>query len=232
MAKSNLKLDLVIKTPLRKMFTDFLNKLAANANRTFGKTSYAIIRELRGPIGAAIIRSPEMASLQGGRLAGELGLPPALQRAAPKDITEAIVNSIGAVVLPVRRAGRKLTGGINITVQPADFRNMLGLGISPIKYLSRNKKFKGKMVSLDWLDWLLFKGDAVIVQNFRVERGSHGRSGLAKMKGKRGNPWRIDPNFSGTVDDNFISRALDDPIARGEVLAAIQRIVKTHWGGR
>ena len=229
MAQSKLKPQIVITTPIRQMFSEALDRIAINANRAFPKVAYSVIRELRGPIGAAIIRSPAIASISGGRLAGELGLPRSIQRATPKQITEAIVNSIGAVPIQVRRAGRNLSGGINITCQPADFRNIMGLGISPVKYQS--KKYK-RQVSLDWLDWLLFKGDKIIVSGYRVQRGSQGRSGLAKMKGKRGSMWRVDPAYSGSVDDNFITRALDDPIARNEILTVISKIVRGTWGGK
>jgi len=222
------KLELVFTTPLRTVWKDILQRLAAQANKAFSKAAYSAIREMRGPIGAAIIRSPEVASLQGGRLAGELGLPKPLQRFAPKVIVAAVVNSIGARTIKVRQAGANLVGGLTVTVQPADFRNLLGLPISPIKYQSKKQK---KMVSLDWLDWLLYRGDKIIVQNYRVEAGPFGRSGLAKMKGKQGSMWRVDPAYSGTVDDNFVTRALDDPLARHDILVVLDRVINQYWAG-
>ena len=204
-----------------------LDNLAAQGNKAFRRSAYSAIGVLRAPITAAIIRSPEITSLQGCTLAGELGLPPSLQRFAPKVIVDAVINSIGAVVVPVKRSGKTLVGGLNITCQPADFRNLLGLPISPIKYLSKKHK---EQVSLDWLDWLLYRGDQIIVSNYRVVRGGHGRSGIAKMKPKGGSMWRIDPSFSGTVDDNFITRALDDPTARHDILQMIDALIDTWWG--
>ncbi len=60
--------------------------------------------------------------------------------------------------------------------------------------------------SLDWISWLLTRGDDVVVADYHVVPGNHGRSGDAVMK--QGDFFRVRPEYSGTIEDNAITRAL------------------------
>lgn len=62
-----------------------------------------------------------------------------------------------------------------------------------------------------WLEWLLTKGDAIVVHDWcawLTPNNPNSRSGGAVM-GHKGS-FRILPQWSGVVDNNFISRALED----------------------
>ena len=60
---------------------------------------------------------------------------------------------------------------------------------------------------LHWLQWLLERGDEIIVAGYEFGGNSgRGRSGLGYMT--TGGSFRVPPQFSGTKDNNFISRAL------------------------
>ena len=63
--------------------------------------------------------------------------------------------------------------------------------------------------SLPWLQWLLTAGDAIIVTGYSVEYSGSptSRSGGAIMVPK--GVFKVDSSFSGTADDNFISRAIN-----------------------
>jgi hypothetical protein len=61
--------------------------------------------------------------------------------------------------------------------------------------------------SLPWLEWLLTLGDTIIIGSFGVEYGPHGRTGKAHMT-KRARPFKVNSSFSGTIDNNFITRAV------------------------
>jgi hypothetical protein len=59
----------------------------------------------------------------------------------------------------------------------------------------------------------VFAGDSIVVNNYHViyslsqKQASFSRTGKALMA-KRGN-FRVDPAFSGTEDNNFITRAME-----------------------
>lgn len=68
--------------------------------------------------------------------------------------------------------------------------------------------------TVDWLRWLLTAGDTIVVADYQVmkDKGtplSSSRSGYALMiSPKMSQGFRVDPNHSGTIDDNWITRAL------------------------
>jgi len=68
--------------------------------------------------------------------------------------------------------------------------------------------------TVDWLSWLLTAGDTIVVADYQVmkEKGTPlrgSRSGYALMVSPRmSKGFRVDPNHSGTEDDNWITRAL------------------------
>ena len=60
--------------------------------------------------------------------------------------------------------------------------------------------------ALPRLKWLLTLGDKIIITEFEVEyKDGSGRSGLASMS--EGGTFRVNPSFSGTEENNFITRA-------------------------
>lgn len=68
--------------------------------------------------------------------------------------------------------------------------------------------------TVDWLRWLLTAGDTIVVADYQVmkDKGTPlkgSRSGYALMiSPKMSKGFRVDPNHSGTIDDNWITRAL------------------------
>lgn len=68
--------------------------------------------------------------------------------------------------------------------------------------------------TVDWLRWLLTAGDTIVVADYQVmkDKGTPlkgSRSGYALMiSPKISKGFRVDPNHSGTIDDNWITRAL------------------------
>jgi hypothetical protein len=63
---------------------------------------------------------------------------------------------------------------------------------------------------IEWLLWLLEKGNDILVQDYHVQyqQSSKSRSGGAFMF--RSGIFRIPPQFAGTLYDNFITRAFTD----------------------
>jgi hypothetical protein len=67
-----------------------------------------------------------------------------------------------------------------------------------------------KSLKLPWLEWLLLYGGKIIVRSYEVKVGPnpHSRTGLAIMKPSKKN-WRVPAEFSGTRENNWVTRALD-----------------------
>ena len=80
-----------------------------------------------------------------------------------------------------------------------------------------------KGVSLPWLRWLLTLGQQIIVANFGVDyQSGKGRTGGGYMTVDE-RPFKVSSQYAGTVDDNFITRAIDSvaPQIKGVIIKAI-----------
>ena len=144
----------------------------------------------------ALLTCPEVVSLKNGVLRAEFGL-----RNEP---TTALVAEIMRT-LQFRQlyAQRGRGGGVQIVMQPNDYSNLFS------KSFAEQKIRDG---SLPWLQWLLTYGDAIIITGFGVEfgnfKGKASRTGKAVMSDDLG-PYKVNSAFSGTRDDNFITRAIE-----------------------
>lgn len=176
-----------------------INKaLAGELNSRFKKQKEKLLNTIKGIVYNAIRSCPEIDSLSSGELKLDFGLTVDPSSA----IINAIVSSVNVIVTPFSANGGTISkGGITVLIQPNDYQNLLGLSASQQPIESGG--------SLPWLQWLLLEGDSIIIADFGVEYSSEakGRAGPARMTTSN-RPFRVNPNFSGTKDDNFITRAL------------------------
>jgi len=143
-----------------------------------------------------LMSSPEITSISGGQLAGAFGLTSGQSSVAISAISQAFVNSI---YVEFKNFNKNLrNGGVYVYFQPSSFSNLLNLPEGHNIYESGD---------LHWLQWLLERGDEIIVAGYTYDpKSGLGRSGLGYMS--QGGAFRVPPQFSGTSDDNFITRAL------------------------
>ncbi len=157
-------------------------------------------------IASSIIGSPTYQELvTRGPLWGELGVinpAPALD-----EMVQAVKNT---AVIKLSRFRAVSTGGITGKLQVRfvnssmkDYINKEG------EYVSAPSGSKIK-----WLEWLLRGGDGIIVRNwdFVLRDPEHSRTGTGIMVevGAGSEGWRVPPGHSGTADNNFITRAIDE----------------------
>ena len=78
---------------------------------------------------------------------------------------------------------------------------------------------------LHWLRWLLLEGYKVLVVgfHFRFQPG-RGRSQLGYMR--KGGFWRVPPEYAGTADDNFVTRALRNPANERQIQSIFERHIR------
>jgi hypothetical protein len=149
----------------------------------------------------SIMSQPEYTSLISGKLKGEFGLPDAQTRI--NQILNTIKNSANITKNPTTIKNNKVSGGIVFKMILSDFQDLLSLGEASF--------ITEKGVKLDWLRWLLIEGDSAIIGNYQFIAGAspYSRTGLGIMKEFGGAFWRVPPEFSGSIKNNWITRAID-----------------------
>jgi hypothetical protein len=170
--------------------------LRGRMNAVFSKASKIIDSGLTTRVSQWIIDSPEIQSVLSGSLRGDFGIVSPAESVA--EIVKAIERSVVIEWLPLNAALEGIA--LNIKVQPSDLANVLN-AVSPV--------VTKKGESLPWIEWLLLAGDSPVVMNYHVEEGDFGITGQAHMvRGGSYRVGRVNPSFSGTIEDNFITRAL------------------------
>ena len=138
---------------------------------------------------------PEIQAISNGELSGPFGITlPTL------NIANAISNAVcQSTSISLKKYNNKLAGGgLEINVQPVDFSNILSLPEGHTIYEDGD---------LHWLQWMLIRGDETIIVGYEYNpQTGLGRSKLGNMK--KGNSFRVPPQYAGTSDNNFITRAL------------------------
>lgn len=148
-----------------------------------------------------IADTEEYKALQNGSLVGAFGFPHDSQKRLDA-ITNTIAKSIKLTKVPFRYISREIIGGAKVYMIIDDFSDILGINEAVITTEKGEK--------LPWLEWLLVKGDQYIISDYRItfKRGL-GRSGLAIMQPSKGQQWRVDNRYSGTLSNNWIVRAVE-----------------------
>lgn len=188
--------------------------IADLANTKIGNSRTEILQKCQSLISGWILSQPEIISLNSSSpdsLAGQFGLIPG-QAAS---VTNSIVNAVkDSITVKIAQFNTKLQGGITVEFQPTNFLNILSI---PQGHTSISGG------DLHWMDWLLKRGDNIIIVNYQYDpKSGVGRSGLGHMIS--GGAFRVPPQFSGTDTNNFITRALIGQ-AQESAIAAIFRNV-------
>ena len=103
---------------------------------------------------------------------------------------------------------KKTDGKLNMAFQPSHFT---------YEYVKRH--LPGR---------ILFLSNSIIVSKFTYKpQIGKGRSGQGKME--KGGSWRISPTYAGTLQDNFITRALQSKTTVKAISKVIQDAIKKNW---
>ena len=145
----------------------------------------------------AFLTSETYASLSGGILRAEFGLDDNEVTNLPFVLTQAI-----DVIAEYDKEGNNVVIKLGFCKKDIDF-NTVGV------YISESKR--GSFV-IHWLYWLLTQGEIVVVPEFSIWlKPGAGRSEMAFMfQPKDGGEYSVDGQFSGTENDNWITRTLRD----------------------
>ena len=158
----------------------------------------------------AVSTSAAAASISSGKLRIDFGL------------TTSPVAAIAAAVadtLEIRalQSGGNLLGGLVLKLQSSDYTNLFSLPVA-VQTATYSRGGREQQITMPWLYWLLSMGQQIIVSDYGVSYGSKGRTGGGNMN-KANAPFKVDSQFAGTQDDNFITRAVQS------VVPQIQKIL-------
>lgn len=187
--ETNAEIEGKILRALRIELNKYLEKIF---NKIKSKISDAVIN--------AIKSSPEYDSLINGDLKYEFGLPDSDSRVG--SILE-FWKKINTSYKSVTVEGNKLRGGFTINMIDSDYSDIIK---SPAAIFITEKGSE-----LNWLEWLLLFGNKTIIKDYTIEFGYNPRSrtGQAIMRGVKSGKWSVPQEFSGTKNNNWITRAID-----------------------
>lgn len=183
-----------IARDINKAIADYMNNQIRLKNRK-------VLGIFKRNVESWIRSQPEIQSILAQGQARSLNAQFGLLPGTPDLAVEKIVNSVvESTELNIKKINDNLSGGIEIQCQPKQFLNLLGLSEGHVR--------TEKGADLHWLDWLLTLGDKTIVIGYEYKPGTGGRSGGGTMT--KGTAFRVSPSYSGTIEDNFITRAFSN----------------------
>ena len=183
-----------------------MNEISGQFNKNAIKINNAIKKRIQDTVRSLLILAPEVMDLIGGTLQGELGVTDPHGRLS--SIVETWVENIEVSTVVYR--GFKKPGAllrIQIHVLRDDYSDVLSLAASSYDSVGA----RGTLFVIEWLRWLLLEGDKTII-NYTFVPGDmrSSRTGRGIMRRQPGQRWSIPPQFRGTEQDNFATRALSD----------------------
>ncbi len=160
--------------------------------------SSVISRKIGQLVGNAIMSSEHVKSLLTGQLKADFGLTDQMAESALKQLIEEIRSTIQVKL--------EVTQGMAFSLRVS----FLKTGISEL--LSNIGEYQSGEHDIQWMRWLLLEGSKIIIDDHYVyyETGK-GRSNKAVMvrSGSSGKFFRVDPQFAGTENDNFVIDAIN-----------------------
>lgn len=183
-----------------KIYNDILKALRPQVDSYFKKAFNNVKNKLSDVVIQAIKDAPEYSSLIGGELKAEFGLPDSESR------VNNIIDKWRKVEFSYQKVaitGQSLFGTFSLNMIRDDYSDVINL--ESARFITE----KGSQ--LNWLEWLLLFGNQTIIKDYNVIIGSDPRSrtGMAIMKGVKSGKWGVPPQFAGTPNDNWITRAID-----------------------
>lgn len=199
MSSFNFSLDLVQSNRdiAKKINQAILQELKPRLSEVFKQSREYI----RPTVISAIQSQPEYISLMSGSLKFQFGLPDSVSRI--KAILETIDKSLFVEYYNPKITGQSISGGFFIGMVNSDFSDILSL--SEATFITE------KGTPLEWLKWLLLEGDKTIISGYEFNIGNfkNSRTGGGIMSSSVSGSWRVPPEFAGSAENNWITRAVD-----------------------
>jgi hypothetical protein len=178
-----------------------------------------ITQDVKPKISAIILKtlndSNTVQSLLSGKLKDDFGLFGNVVNVTVVNITKQISDNININIARSTKSNAILNTTLEI-LPTTDYAKIISVP---------GGSFPSRGGNVDWLEWLLLRGTQVVIGDFWIFRNATGftRSGgnsiMKKIESVPREPFRVDPNHAGTLDDNFITRAIQS--ASDDILNAL-----------
>lgn len=195
-----MKINLKLLDSDSTIASNILKALVPQINLLFNKSIKNIRSEIILALSNALKSEPEYSQLVSGMLKADLGIS---NSSVVDSIVEELANTTNVTLMPASVFGNSIKGGILIEAIRSD-------NISNIIYSDNAYVVDAKGYSMPWLEWLLLMGNSVLVKGYDVRYGPNpnSRSGNGIMVKSNGD-WRVPPEYQGTAEDNWTTRAID-----------------------
>lgn len=196
----------------REILAEIQKEAIAYINNNLSTLVPFIHEEVGKVVADSIREQPEYASLVDGDLKAQFGI--VNPQLIIEDIIRVIVNNIKVTFTK----GNGGVAALDIEILRPDYSDILN--VSGVSFTSENG------FDVPWLQWLIFEGDSIILPAYSVNLNPKNvdisRTGLAVMtKNINGQGFRVPPQFSGTPENNWLTRAVEG------VEQSLEKIVET-----
>jgi len=193
-----------------------LSALSEQIDQIFKNIDKKIAPTLKEIVSKALKSEPEYLSLKGGKLRYEMGIA---DTSSVDLVIQKLVDTLTITNNGTKISRSFLSSGFSLTMMKSDDLNGV-IGDQVALVVDKNRGYE-----LPWLQWLLLRGNEVIVQNYSVKIGPNpaSRTGNAIMVQSNRN-WRVPPEFVGTQTNNWTTRAI--AAAETEILQALQSAIR------
>lgn len=162
----------------------------------------------------AIKRQPEYNELKAGILRNKFGL-------ADTGVVDQVLNALDDMEISIKKPSpsrNEIQASFAINMIKDNFMQVLSSSAATIT------TEKGQQ--LEWLRWLLLEGNNSVVIGYRYLpiNTPYSRTGQGIMAKGQSAIFRVPPGFTGTVDDNWITRGVD--AALPEIETYINRLIQ------
>lgn len=215
-------------TPVNIFKLKVMGGISRHINNTLltQKTAVILREKIKNIIRLSLENQPEYISMVdfNGTLRRELGVVDS--RSAMEELTNIWIDSLRIFMTKSQAIGNKLTGEILIKAIDASFQDVL---LKDFSFYSYNSKKLGGQITIPWLDWLLTRGNEMLVfarveQDPKFSKASRTGTNTIMIK-TEGKAWGVPAEYSGTLSNNFCTRAIVG--AMPEINKAFVEILKS-----
>lgn len=191
-------------------FTDSIGRIQREiVNAMHNELSIAMRRaansatpKIKEAVKNAIMSQPEVDSLIDGNLMYEFGIPDARNRLS--NILDIWLNNT-VILTRNQRGSTRFKYSFTFQMIQADYSDVLNADEALVKIVGG---------ALPWLEWLLLRGDDVIVRDYDVEflpgkNNRKSRTGMAIMVKGPNRQWSVPKEYAGDANNNFVTRAIE-----------------------
>lgn len=163
-----------------------------------------------------ILNSPTVNDLKDSQLRIDFGLSEDDASSAIDEIASLIKNQVSVEYKIAKRSKNAFGVTLILLPNPNFYKNVSSGTYKSFGFYAANPNYNpsGQPFEIPWLEWLMTRGTQVINEDYYVfYKEGVGRSGGGFMMNKNklrksSKVFRIDPEHAGTLEDNFVTRAI------------------------